>query len=108
MNAQELLENTERSVGDPIILEHHINLINYRSEHKQLESQIISKKRLLESKSQIYEGLKESVSSIKERKLIKKKIISLKQKKAWMIYEHKRKELLQVNHKIKLIAFKVF
>ncbi|XP_034178803.2 structural maintenance of chromosomes 5 [Osmia lignaria lignaria] len=100
MNAQELLENTERSVGDPIILEHHTNLIDCRSEHKQLESQITSKKRLLESKSQIYEGLKESVSSIKERKLIKKKIISLKQKKAWMIYEHKRAELFQLKSKM--------
>nr|XP_003704386.1 PREDICTED: structural maintenance of chromosomes protein 5 [Megachile rotundata] len=99
MNAQELLENTERSVGDPIILEHHMNLIKYRSEHKELQTRIASKKRVLESKNQIYEGLKESVSSIKERKLIKKKIISLKQKKAWILYEQKRREVAKLQSK---------
>ncbi|KAG9429029.1 structural maintenance of chromosomes protein 5 [Apis mellifera carnica] len=99
MNAQELLENTERSVGDPIILEHHKNLIQYRIDHKDLEKQIESKKKMLEEKSQIYEGLKESVSSIKEKKLIKKKIISLKQKKAWILYDQKRRELLKLRKK---------
>ncbi|XP_015433616.1 PREDICTED: structural maintenance of chromosomes protein 5 [Dufourea novaeangliae] len=99
MNAQELLENTERSVGDPIILEHHKQLIKYRSDHKSLESQIVSKKKLLASKSQIHEGLKEAVSGIKERKLIKKKIVALKQKKAWILYEQKRRELLQLKKK---------
>ncbi|XP_043259906.1 structural maintenance of chromosomes protein 5 isoform X2 [Colletes gigas] len=96
MNAQELLENTERSVGDPMIIEHHKQLIQYRSEHKDLEVQIAQKQKLLASKTQIYEGMKESVSSIKERKLIKKKIVRLKQKKAWILYDHKRKELLQL------------
>lgn len=99
MNAQELLENTERSVGDPIILEHHKNLIQYRIDHKDLEKEIESKKKILETKSQIYEGLKENVSSIKEKKLIKKKIISLKQKKAWILYDQKRRELLKVKIK---------
>ena len=96
MNAQQLLENTEKSVCDPIILEHHKNLIQYRENYVDLEKQIESKKKLLDSKSQIYNGLKESVSSIKEKKLIKKKIISLKQKKAWILYEQRRKELVKV------------
>ncbi|CAK9812836.1 Structural maintenance of chromosomes protein 5 [Anthophora plagiata] len=96
MNAQELLENTERSVGDPIILEHHKNLIEYRAEHKNLEKQIETKKKILVVKTQIYEGLQESVKSIKERKLIKKKIISLKQKKAWIMYDQKRRQLLKL------------
>lgn len=96
MNTQELLENTERSVGDPIILERHKQLIQYRIDHKNFESEIANKKKLLESKTQIHEGLKEAVSGIKERKLIKKKIVSLKQKKAWILYEQKRRELLKV------------
>lgn len=96
MNAQELLQNTERSVGDPIIIEHHKQLIKYRVEHKELEVQIANTQKLLESKTQIYEGLKESVSSIKETNLIKKKIVALKQKKAWILYDQKRRELLKV------------
>ena len=99
MNAQELLENTERSVGEPIILERHKQLIEYRSNHKELESQIESKKKLLESRTQVYEGLKETVSGIKERKLIKKKIVSLKQKKAWLLYDQKRRDLLKLKKK---------
>ncbi|KOC65567.1 Structural maintenance of chromosomes protein 5 [Habropoda laboriosa] len=99
MNAQELLENTERSVGDPIVLENHKNLIQYRAEHKDLEKQIETKKKLLVLKTQIYEGLQESVKSIKERKLIKKKIIALKQKKAWILYDTKRRHLLKLKKK---------
>ncbi|XP_076630120.1 structural maintenance of chromosomes 5 isoform X2 [Colletes latitarsis] len=99
MNAQELLENTERSVGDPMIIERHKQLIQYRSEHKDLEVQIAQKQKLLASKTQIYEGMKENVSSIKERKLIKNKIVRLKQKKAWILYDHKRRELLKLKEK---------
>ncbi|XP_043597499.1 structural maintenance of chromosomes protein 5 [Bombus pyrosoma] len=96
MNAQELLENTERSVCSPIIVERHKNLIQYRIDHKDLEKQIESKKKSLELKTQIYDSLKESVSSIKEKKLIKEKILHLKQKKAWILYEQKRKELVKL------------
>lgn len=96
MNAQELLENTERSVGDPIILEHHKQLIEYRSTHEELEKQIVNKRKLLQARTQVYEGLKETVSGIKERKLIKKKLVALKQKRAWVLYDQKRRELLKV------------
>lgn len=96
MDARTLLENTERSVGDPIIFEYHQKLKEYRTTFKQLEVEITSKKRLLESKMQARNGLKEIVSTIKERKRIKKKIEILKQKKAWMIYDQTRRKLMQV------------
>ncbi|XP_017753000.1 PREDICTED: structural maintenance of chromosomes protein 5 [Eufriesea mexicana] len=96
MNAQELLENTERSACDPILLEHHKNLIQYRTDHKTLEGQIQSKQNTLQLKSQIYDGLKENVSSIKEKKLIQKKIATLKQKKVWILYDQRRRELLKM------------
>ncbi|XP_078052832.1 structural maintenance of chromosomes 5 [Augochlora pura] len=99
MNAQELLLNTERSLGDPMIFEHHQKLIQYRIDHKNFESEMAGKKKLLESKTLKYEGLKESVSGIKERKLIAKKIVSLKQKKAWLLYDQKRRELLKMKNK---------
>ncbi|XP_053989694.1 LOW QUALITY PROTEIN: structural maintenance of chromosomes protein 5 [Hylaeus volcanicus] len=107
MNSQELLENTERSVGDPIILEHHKQLIQYRSDHKDTEVQIASKQKLLTLKTQIYEGLKETVSSIKERKLIKRKIVTLKQKKAWILYDQKRKELHELQGRKKKAVAKM-
>ncbi|KAI4489641.1 hypothetical protein M0802_010900 [Mischocyttarus mexicanus] len=95
MNAQELLENTERSVGDPILLEYHTKLKEYRTQLKDLESDIGNKQRLLETKTQKYEHLKEIVSTIKEKKAIKNKILTLKQKKSWMMYDQKRKNLVE-------------
>lgn len=99
MNAQELLENTQRSVGDPKILEYHKKLIEYRSSHREIETEVTSKKKLLENKIKMYDSLKEAVSNVKERKLIKKKIQNLKQKKAWMLYDQMRRELLKLKKK---------
>lgn len=96
MNAQELLESTERSVGNPILLKYHIKLKEYRTQHKNLETQLASKQRLLETRTQKYEHLKGIVSTIKEKKAIKSKILTLKQKKAWMQYDQKRKQLVEV------------
>ncbi|CAL7950406.1 unnamed protein product [Xylocopa violacea] len=107
MNAQELLENTERSVGDPMILEHHKQLIDYGANQKEFKEQIENKKKLLIEKTQIYDSLKESVNSIKERKLIKKEIVALKQKKAWLLYEQKRRELCKLKKKKETAASKV-
>lgn len=96
MNPQTLLENTERSVSDPILLENHQQLKEYRATFKQLDLEIKNKKRLLESKTQARDGMKETVSTIKERKMIKKKIATLKQKKAWILYDQARRKLVEV------------
>ncbi|KMQ84018.1 structural maintenance of chromosomes protein 5-like protein, partial [Lasius niger] len=95
MDAQALLENTERSVGDPKLLEYHQELKKQRVNFKELVVDITNKKRLLESKIQRHDGLQQTVSTIKERKLIKRKIITLKQKKAWMLYEEMRRKLVE-------------
>ncbi|XP_050458298.1 structural maintenance of chromosomes protein 5 [Cataglyphis hispanica] len=95
MDAQALLENTERSVGDPKLLEYHQTLKKIRTDSKELELDVANKKRLLESKVQRRDGLQQTVSTIKERKLIKKKITTLKQKKAWMLYEEMRRKLVE-------------
>ncbi|EFN85556.1 structural maintenance of chromosomes protein 5 [Harpegnathos saltator] len=95
MDAQTLLENTERSVGSPILLQNHQKLKEYRTSFKQLEVEINSKKRLLESKTQARDRMKEIVSTIKERKMIKKKITTLKQKKAWILYDQARRKLVE-------------
>ncbi|XP_025994604.1 structural maintenance of chromosomes protein 5 [Solenopsis invicta] len=95
MDAQALLENTERSVGDPKLLEYHIKLKEQRNTFKQLEIEMNNTKRLLESKVQKRDGLQQTVATIKEKKLIKKKIATLKQKKAWMLYDQVRRKLVE-------------
>lgn len=96
MNAQALLENTERSIGDPKLLEYHLELKDQRAKFKQLEVEVTNTKRLLESKIQKRDGLQQIVATIKEKKLIKKKIVTLKQKKAWMLYDQMRRKLVEV------------
>ncbi|KAL0107255.1 hypothetical protein PUN28_015650 [Cardiocondyla obscurior] len=95
MDAQALLENTERSVGDSNLFEYHVKLKENRANFKKLQTDINNTKRLLESKVQRRDALQQIVATIKERKLIKKKIITLKQKKAWILYDQMRRKLLE-------------
>lgn len=96
MDAQALLENTERSVGDPKLLEYHSKLKDQRTYFKKLDVEVKNTKQLLESKIQNRDSLQQTVATIKERKLIKKKIVTLKQKSAWMLYDQKRRRLVEV------------
>lgn len=100
MDAQALLENTERSVGDPKLLEYHLKLKDQRNNFKKLEAEVANTKRLLDSRTQRRDGLQQAVATIKERKLIKKKIETLKQKKAWILYDETRKKLVKVHKKL--------
>lgn len=100
MDAQALLENTERSVGDPKLLEYHLKLKEQRANFKALEVDVAHTKRLLESKTQRRDGLQQVVTTIKERKLIKKKIVTLKQKKAWILYDQMRRKLVEVRKQL--------
>lgn len=95
MDAQALLENTERSVGDPKLLEYHQKLKELRTSFKKLEVDVTNTKQLLESKIQRRDGLQQIVATIKEKKLIKKKIATLKQKKAWILYDQMRRRLVE-------------
>ncbi|XP_012264932.2 structural maintenance of chromosomes protein 5 [Athalia rosae] len=95
MNAQELLENTEKSVGDPMLLEYHHTLKEHRKQHIELQELVTNKENLLGQKIQTHERLEEIVSGIKERTAIKKKITCLKQKKAWLLYDVSRERLVQ-------------
>ncbi|XP_011880783.1 PREDICTED: structural maintenance of chromosomes protein 5 [Vollenhovia emeryi] len=95
MDAHALLENTERSVGDPKLLEYHLLLKDQRANFKKLEVDVADSKRLLEYKIHRRDGLQQTVATIKERKLIKKKIVTLKQKKAWILYDETRRILVE-------------
>ncbi|XP_066599274.1 structural maintenance of chromosomes protein 5 isoform X2 [Prorops nasuta] len=107
MNAQELLENTERSIGDAKLYEYHLKLKQYRVKHKDLEAKLASKKRLLEIKSEEYHDLQHIVRTIQERKRIKKKIQVLNQKKAWILYDDARKELITAKKDRDVVAEKM-
>lgn len=97
MNQQELLENTEKSVGNPILLEYHLTLKDHRKRLVTLREKITNKTSLLDRQKQKYERLNEIVGGIKERTAIKRKMNHLKQKKAWLLYDQGRQELISVS-----------
>lgn len=90
------MTETERSVGDPKLLENHSKLKKFRERQAKVEKELESKTRLQLADKQTYDSLKESVGQINEREKIRKKIKTLKQKKAWMQYKDKRDEYKQV------------
>ena len=96
MNPQDLLTNTQRSVGNAEMINYHEQLKQSRGEGKLLEVEIANATRLLTTERQKVEDMKDRVGNIKERKAFKKKIDTLKQKKNWILYDSSRKQLSEV------------
>ncbi|OXU28125.1 hypothetical protein TSAR_002632 [Trichomalopsis sarcophagae] len=92
MSPPKLLEETERSVGDPKLLDNHLKLKALRTQQADLEEDLEKKTRLQDREKQIYDSLKDSVGHIQEQNAIKKKLKTLKQKKNWLIFQNKREE----------------
>lgn len=96
LSPQELLLETERSVGDAKLIEYHIQLKQLREKQVGLEEQLTSNGLLLQKETQTCDLLKDKVGHIKEQKSIEKKLKTLKQKKAWVLYDGKRQDWVQV------------
>ena len=82
------------------MLENHTKLKQLRSQQAELENTLESKIRLQNKEKQTYDSLKDSVGHINEQKQIKKKLKTLKQKKAWILFQNKREEFTKVKHLI--------
>ncbi|XP_014204116.1 structural maintenance of chromosomes protein 5 [Copidosoma floridanum] len=95
MTAPQLLKETQRSVGDPKLLKYHDKLIQLREKQAELEKELEGKTKLLAKDKLTYDSLKDSVGHINEQKQIKKKLVSLKQKKAWIQYQNRREEFAE-------------
>lgn len=96
MNNQQLLENTERSVGEPELIALHAELINLRKVCSQAEAEIEQMKKKLESKQHTCEEMKNTVESINEKKSIQNKISMLKAKRAWITYTETKDRYMEV------------
>ncbi|XP_014296663.2 structural maintenance of chromosomes protein 5 [Microplitis demolitor] len=95
MDSRQLLLNTEKSVGDPRLHNYHMQLIELRSAEEKMEAEIQQKKSKLDVETKTLKGLEESVSSIRERTALSKKLKTLKQKKAWLKYDDARKVITE-------------
>lgn len=98
LSNHDLLSETERSVGDPKLIEYHNKLKELRLKQAEIEKEL-SKNSTLQAKfKQEYDSLKDKVGHINEQKQIKKKLQQLKQKKAWMQYQTKKEDFDKVYH----------
>jgi hypothetical protein len=78
------------------LLENHLKLKQLRLIQAELEKELENHTRFQIKEKQTYDSLKDSVGHINEQKLIKKKLKTLKQKKAWTLYQNKREEFIKV------------
>lgn len=89
MTATQLLEETERSVGDSHLLEYHLKLKKIREQQSKVETNLTSITKCRENFQQKYNGIKDTVGQIQERKRVQNRIQAMKQKRAWVLYGEK-------------------
>lgn len=96
LSPEHLLVETLRSASDPKMLETLAKLKELRNKHKEIEHTIQVKNNTLTQEQAKHDNLKDIVGNIKEKKKMQKTVKNLIQKKAWMLYNEKRTELMKV------------
>uniref|UniRef100_T1IJX8 Structural maintenance of chromosomes protein 5 n=1 Tax=Strigamia maritima TaxID=126957 RepID=T1IJX8_STRMM len=91
MTKQELLENTEKAVGDEEMVKRHKDLIKLQNDIAHLNTNFESNLQRLENEIQTNARLEEKVQNYKDRELYMNIIEVLNQKKPWVEYEISRK-----------------
>lgn len=94
MSKVELLENTEKAVGQPELFESHQRLKSARSDEKQIEKELKECQDSLKTQVHRNGRLEADVKRYKERQEHLNKIEILEKKKAWVEYDNKRLEYL--------------
>ena len=87
MSQQELLENTEKSVGEEGMFEKHQELKRAREEARMLESDVGKLVEDLKQEKQRNARLEPDVKAFNDRKNFLKKVEILKMKKPWVEYQ---------------------
>ncbi|XP_071845736.1 structural maintenance of chromosomes protein 5-like [Apostichopus japonicus] len=90
MTKVELLENTEKAVGQPELYENHQRLKTCRNEEKRLERSLRETEDNLKIEAQRNGRLEADVKRFKQRQQHLNKIEILEKKKAWVEYDIKR------------------
>ncbi|WAR23390.1 SMC5-like protein [Mya arenaria] len=90
MSEFELLENTEKAIGDPEMYELHMKLKDSRNNARELELQFNSLQERLNQEKAKNARIEQDVKSFEERQKFLEQIQNLKMKKAWVEYEERR------------------
>lgn len=100
MNNIELLENTEKAVGDVQMFEDHQNLKLLTKEVNELESKKTNLSGETTEDAQLNLRLELDVKRLQERKKMQEQVRNLEMKKPWLVFEEYRKDYVEVKTKV--------
>lgn len=89
MNKKQLLEHTQKSVGNGDLAEIYDKLCNIRNNMKELNVELKEKNQRYEEELQVLKRMEVDVKSYRERQDTLDKIEIMKKKEAWLAYEEK-------------------
>ncbi|CAN6806044.1 unnamed protein product [Brassica oleracea] len=96
----QLLEETEKAVGDPQLPVHHRDLVEKSRELKQLERAVAKNGETLTQLKALVDEQEKDVERVKQRELLLTKVDSMKKKLPWLKYDKKKSEY-QAKKKLK-------
>ncbi|KAG2333834.1 hypothetical protein Bca52824_005014 [Brassica carinata] len=98
----QLLEETEKAVGDPQLPVHHRDLVEKSRELKQLERAVGKNGETLTQLKALVDEQEKDVERVKQRELLLRKVDSMKKKLPWLRYDKKKSEYQEAKKKLKV------
>ncbi|KAF0927865.1 hypothetical protein E2562_036789 [Oryza meyeriana var. granulata] len=97
----QLLEETEKAVGDPSLPIQHRELIDRSKELKNLEVAVKQKEQTLNNLKALNAELEKDVERVRQRDKLLRKADLMKKKLPWLKYDMKKKEYMEAQEKEK-------
>ncbi|CAN4080585.1 unnamed protein product [Withania somnifera] len=91
----QLLEETEKAVGDPQLPVQHVDLINKSEELKKSERTVKSGRETLDQLKEVNSQLERDVERLRQREHLLSQAESMKKKLPWLKYDAKKAEFLE-------------
>lgn len=97
----QLLEETEKAVGDPQLPVHHRALVEKSRELKQLERAVEKNGETLNQLKALVDEQEKDVERVRQRELFLTKVDSMKKKLPWLKYDMKKAEYMDAKKRMK-------
>ncbi|CAK9295323.1 unnamed protein product [Gordionus sp. m RMFG-2023] len=93
MNSCELLENTEKAVGDTQLYEKHQQLKSLYTEINEVKKMAKNTEQLLETERAQNQRLEQEVQNFKSKRKFIQQIENMKKKISWLVYSKRKQDL---------------
>ena len=100
MNSKQLLENTQKAIGDEEMFKDYEELVSLSNEIKDLQTKLVSMNQQLVTDEILNERMAEQAQRVREIEEFKKKVDWLQKKKPWIEFETIRLEYVQVKENL--------